>query len=51
MAFGLIHEMLMRGRDEHDQLRINALLGMPGAQEAYDRERADTVVEFGIEVG
>jgi hypothetical protein len=51
VAFAMIYERMQRHRDDDERLRIDALIGMPGAQEEFDRRRMDAVGAFGIEVG
>lgn len=51
LAFGMIYERLMRGRDDGEQLKANALLGMPGAQAQLDARRRESLGAFDVEVG
>lgn len=51
MAVALLHERILRHRDEPEQLKINAALGMPGAQAALDAHRRESVVGADFEVG
>lgn len=51
MAFALLHERILRHRDDAEQLKINAMLGMPGAQAALDEQRRESVVGADFEVG
>jgi hypothetical protein len=51
VAFAMTYERLMRHRDEDEQLKISALMGMPGAQDELDRQRRTTVADLGFEVG
>ena len=51
MATALIHERMMRHRDDDEQLKLNAWLGMPGAQAALDENRRESVAGADFEVG
>lgn len=51
MAFALVYERITRHRDDDERLRVDALLGMPGAQRELDSRRMETVGAVGIEVG
>lgn len=51
MAFPLLHERMMRHRDDGEQLKLNAWLGMPGAQAKLDASRREAVAGLDFEVG
>jgi len=36
VAFPLLYERIKRHKTEAEQLRVDVVLGMPGAQEAHD---------------
>lgn len=51
LAFGMIYVRLMRGRDDDERLKADALLGMPGAQARLDSRRRESLSAFDVEVG
>lgn len=52
MAYGNIYQRIVAGIEEDAKLRIDALLGLPGAKEEYEKQRLGTAVATaGFEVG
>lgn len=50
MAFGLIYERLMRGRNEGERLQADVVLGMPGARERQVAAEEAAFERAGFEV-
>lgn len=46
-----LYSRVSTGMDEGAKLRLDALLGLPGAADAYAAHRAESVAEAGFEVG
>lgn len=47
----LIYDRLQRFRDEDDRLRIDAVLGMPGAADRVAAQRRANFIAAGGEIG
>lgn len=50
MAYGMLYERLMRHRDDLEQARVDAILGMPGAAARHVEALAEVLMDAGMEV-
>lgn len=51
LAYQMIYSTLIANVREDARSEVDALLGIPGAQEAYDEERRAMVAAAGLAIG